>query len=1132
MRIKRLEIYGFKSFPQRVILPFPPGISAIVGPNGSGKSNIVDALRWILGEQSPRLLRVREMTDLIFAGENGRRPEFAEVRLVLENEEGKGSGEWASQPEISITRRLYRDGESEFFINNRPCRLKDIIYLFLDTGVHARGYGIIDQGQVGQFVEQSPKERRRFLEELAGIARYKLKREETERQITRSRENLTRVKDILGEVERRLEELSSQAEKARTFLRLQEEIRDLELTRLNRLFLEAKARREETLEKVSRLREKVAALREEEKRLLPEKEEKQARLELLRPELQALEAALQEAEENLKKKEGALSELLREEVRVARELAQLEGQLSAQAERLKGVRQRLEEISRERKGAEEDIRRHTEELSRHREANQLLFEKKKEIEEELRRLKEEFLALKHAEEAIKREEERRRKEFKNQEDQQSCLIQEREILRRRLQELERKKKKLIEEKNHLLQEQKRREKEVLNLSAQLEEKERLFETLREETSLLRLKARELAEEVRWLRSLLSKSRSEAARVLKEAGLEFQLLFEAVQLEEEEEKLAEKAFPALLEAFWLPEPEVRKEALSLLQHKKLSALIFCGSDPSGFLRRRMLGLKWQEDLPPEPVGPVVTPQGLFLEADGLLHVPGEAAPALLSHRRELNTKERAWQKTRESLASREEDLKRLEAEIRLWRQKKEEYLKRTKGITIRVQKIEERLRSLSLEEEKLRQKSDLLREKEEELLRKRRETEEELRDLERELMVLRERKSRLEPRLKHLEDELRVREKEIKAALAKVRALELAVSAVKERLKQALKEQERLLKEESRLTRELERKRQDLQLIREERNQLREKLTCLRTELEEAKEEVSKRARELEASRQRYQRLEKEWQALLSQSEEIAVELARQQRRLHRLEVDLAELDLTLRHLGEQALERFSQELPLKQEPVQGPLAEIEDQLERKKKELGDFGPVNLAAIEELKKTQERRHFLLEQKTDLEKALADLEAAVQQINRTCRERLTQALKTANEKLTLVFPLLFPGGQAELRFTDSSDPLEAGLDLWVRLPGKPIRHLAMLSGGEKALTALAVLCAFYLVKPGPFCVLDEVDAPLDEANTERFNHLLEELVKHAQIILVTHNKRVMEVAHALFGVTMEEKGVSKIVSVRLT
>ena len=195
------------------------------------------------------------------------------------------------------------------------------------------------------------------------------------------------------------------------------------------------------------------------------------------------------------------------------------------------------------------------------------------------------------------------------------------------------------------------------------------------------------------------------------------------------------------------------------------------------------------------------------------------------------------------------------------------------------------------------------------------------------------------------------------------------------------------------------------------------------------------------------------------------------------------------------------------------------------------GAVNLAAIEELEKAEERHRFLLEQKADLERALADLEEAVKQINRTCRKRLRDTLEAANAKLALVFPLLFPGGQAELRFTDTEDPLSAGLDLALKLPGKPIRYLSMLSGGEKALAALGVLCAFYLVKSGPFCVLDEVDAPLDEANTERFTRLLEELNKHAQIILVTHNKRVMEIADALFGITMEEKGISKVVSVKL-
>ncbi len=1132
MRIKRLEIYGFKSFPQRVVLPFPPGISAIVGPNGSGKSNIIDALRWILGEQNPRLLRVREMTDLIFAGENGRRPEFAEVCLVLEKEPEEGPKEWASLAEISVVRRLYRDGESEFFINNRPCRLKDIVYLFLDTGAHARGYGIIDQGQVGQFVEQSPKERRRFLEELAGIARYKLKREETERQINRSRENLTRVKDILVEVEARLAELEKQAEKARAFLKLQEEIRDLELARLHLLFLETDEKLKGLETKISRLRERISVLQEEKARLLPERDEKLAKLELLRLKIERYEASLRQKEEELEEKEKTLRELLQKEAHLAKEVAQLKGQLSSQTERVKTLRWRLKEVQEEKRRAELEIKEKEAEIHRLREANRGLLEKKKRLEEELKELRERVFTLKHTEAIQKKEEVRFKEEERRTKEELERLARERKALKERREGLHQEREKLEREKARLLEEKSSLKQEKTALLDLLEEKEKEWEKVREEVSLLRLKLRGLNEEIRWLKAFLAERRSEAAKILQQAGIKAPFLFEVVQLEPKEEKIVEQAFPPLLEALWLPEREKRDRALTLLKQKKISALIFSGEDPSQFLRKRISGIEWSEELPAEPSGPVVTPQGLFFEGDGLWHVRGEDSSALLTRRRELVSKEEDLARYERELSSREEQKKALRKEIDRLRGQKEELYRRQKELENRLNRLEEKRKRLLLEEEKLQQREGLLREQEEERKKGLEELRAQLARLEKELLRLKEQKEKYLPRLGRLEDELRLREKEIKAALAKVRALELSVSAARERLKQATKEEERLLKEEGRLVKELERKRENEILWQEDLKRLREERSSWQRDLEEKKKEILSLREKLAALKREGQKLEEELGALNKRLEEISGELNRSEKRLHRLEVDQAELDLTRKHLREQAQERFSEDLPLAQEPLKAPLGEIETRLRAQKARLKDFGAVNLAAIEELEKTKERKQFLLEQKADLEKAISDLEAAVRQINRTCRERLREALGAANEKLALVFPLLFPGGQAELRFTESDDPLEAGLDLLVRLPGKPIRHLAMLSGGEKALTALAVLCAFYLVKPGPFCVLDEVDAPLDEANTERFNQLLEELVKHAQIILVTHNKRVMEVAHALFGVTMEEKGVSKIVSVRLT
>ena len=1133
MRIKRLEIFGFKSFPQRVSFPFPPGISAIVGPNGSGKSNVIDALRWILGEQNPRLLRVREMSDLIFAGVNGRGPEFAEVRLILENQ-GRAPKKFENFSEISVARRLYRDGESEFFINNRACRLKDIVYLFLDTGVHARGYGIIDQGQVGQFLDQPPKERRRFLEELAGVARYKLKREETERQITRTRENLIRIKDILAEVENHLTQLRQQAEETKAYLALQGELQALERLRLHLLYLRYHQQRREIRARLEELRKNLEALERQKHHLEPQRQEKQAQIELLREKISEKEVLWQRQRQKSETLKREVEDLLRKEAQWAQRLAQLQGQGAEKKERLQAIRTRLKEIQAEKEKAKLKVSASEAALKEKKEQNRGLFQRKEELEKELQAQRERLLELKH--ELQNLEAERKRLEKKKHEIRKEAqeLTQARKKLKERKESLLREEKVLTSQKEELEKAWQTRAKQRETLKRTLEKKQEQFEKLREEVSLLRLRERELREETNWLQRFLKERQSPAAKVLQKKKISATPLFETVKLSLEEEKKAEQAFPELLEALCLPPQEVER-ALQILLQEKLSALLFGGRAPEEFLRKRLAQVEFTEEAllstPSQPSKILLTPEGVILEPDGLLRVRGEKGEGLLQKRRALEEKTSQLKGLLEELKAKERLLKAQKEAVDKARQDlrvREEGLEQDKK---KLKELEKRLERILLEQENLEAREAFLEERSKALQRKEKELKMAWEELEQKGQEIGRMKTVHHNRLRAVEEEHHLLQKEIKAALAKVRALELEASAHKERMKQAQREEERLLKEEARLSKEIERLRREMEQQNQKLSEIKKRLSEQREALTALQNEVSLLQETLKELREEEHQLEKKWRDLEEEWNLLSQELSKKEKRLNKLEIDLAEVELRLRHVQEQAQEHFSTTLPLKDPPPPAPIKDLEGKIQELKIKLKGFGAVNLAAIEELEKAEERHRFLLEQKADLERALADLEEAVKQINRTCRERLRDTLEAANAKLALVFPLLFPGGQAELRFTDTEDPLSAGLDLALKLPGKPIRYLSMLSGGEKALAALGVLCAFYLVKPGPFCILDEVDAPLDEANTERFTRLLEELNKHAQIILVTHNKRVMEIADALFGITMEEKGISKVVSVKL-
>ncbi len=1136
MRIKRLEIYGFKSFPYKVVLPFPPGISAIVGPNGAGKSNVLDALRWVLGEQNPRRLRVREMADVIFAGENGRGPNFAEVRLVLDNEDRSAPKELRDLPEIVITRRLYRQGESEYLLNNRPCRLKDIVYLFLDTGAHPRAYGLIDQGQVGQFVEQSPKERRAFLEELAGVARYKMRREETTRQLARTKENLVRLKDILVEVEAREAELEQQAQEARNYLALQEKWRKTEIERLALLYTQAKTRSQRQNQALAQERHRLEELQAREAQIVPEFEELAAKVELLRQEMLSLEGRLAQAEEGASTRRREVEALLRREGELARQRERLEAEAGHRQERLESVRKRLAEL----KAEEEEVHGRLEQL----EAN---LHRVKEIAKEFSRKRRE---LETRREEVQRHLNQCQREIDRLKERLAALGREKEKLLKRQQETEKALRTIREQREALSARQESLAKELDKLkqglgqiSAALEARRKDLgqvqgdlERLREERQALALRLKELHHEKGLiLRFLEREALPEAVKRLKAQGFSVRTLAEEVSLPREKERLAEWVLGDLLSAVLARD---KKEALALasfLKEKDLSGdVLWLKLSAQEFVEKHLAPVKEAQDLSQalDLDAHVFTSDGFAVTKEGLIsYRPVRKEPGVLQRRRRLEDlrQEEASLKAEETrLSTLEKELRaresKLKGEIKGLQDKLAQEKKALSACERRLAEGEYKFKGLTEKEAFYREQGTRLGQERASLQVKQEKLQKERQDLEQKAQDLAQ-------NLEALEAELAQLRREQRGSFEQERALELELSSLRERLRARRKERERLLREEAQQAREKERLKGKLAALTTELAELRAKLKTRREELETFEEKTKELRRDYEKVRAELQDLEGRFEALRKERETLRREIDRLKDKVHRKEVDLAEIELTLAHLKDQAQETFSVDLE-GLEPPKASLKELEARREELKRRLRAFQAVNLAAIEELDKVRERRRFLLEQREDLEKAISDLEQAVRRINQTCRERLREALKAANEKLSRIFPLLFPGGRAELKFVASDDPLEAGLDLEVKLPGKPIRHLAMLSGGEKALTALAVLCAFYLVKPGPFCVLDEVDAPLDEANTERFLDLLREIARYAQVILVTHNRRVMEAAEVLFGVTMEEKGVSKVVSVRLT
>ncbi len=1136
MRIKRLEIYGFKSFPHKVVLPFPPGISAIVGPNGSGKSNVLDALRWVLGEQNPRRLRVREMADVLFAGGNGRAPAFAEVRLVLDNEDGKAPKGLKDLPEIAITRRLYRQGDSEYLLNNRPCRLKDIVYLFLDTGAHPRAYGLIDQGQVGQFVEYSPKERRVFLEELAGMARYKLRREETNRQLQRSRDNLVRLKDILVEVERREAELEHQAEEARAYLSLQEELRQVEIQRWALALKDLQGQKRQVEKAISRDKERFEALLARQRQISPEFEEVAAHLELLRQEVSSLEESLSRIQADLRKRRRQLEDLLHRQAELERRRERWEADLLHRKERLEALHNRLRELRDDRQKRQGRLGALEEELAQIKDKIQAHSQKRRLLETQLKQCQQELIKI--------------RQELGRFRERLNSLEQEKEKIIQRQRETDKALALVHRQRQDLLLRREEGEKELKAQETQQVKIENSLKAVREELSRLKGDISEVQEERRFIKFRLKEVRHEAAflehfleteavpeavKRIKEAGYPCKTLAQELSLPPQEEQLAEWVLgDELLAVLAEDKTEVLKLA-TLLKEQDLGGHILWVKGPlPDWVKRRLHEAKVVEDLEQALRADfwAFTPDGFSVCPDGLVsYRPRRKEPGILQRQRRL----KELQEEIKNLEERDKDLLAKEQRLKelLFKIQKEEKDLAAKLVGLKKQLEEKRrlISDLELKITHLEEKQSFYQTEQQRLGQERAEITVRKETIQKKIDDLVGREQELQAQEEQLSQELSSLRRHQHHIFEAERRLELELSGLREAIRRAKAEEERVLKEQVREQKAREQIQGRLTELGNEINELLAQLQSVRAVLQDTERQAEAIEATYKDKKAKFKEFELKNRALTKEREELRLEIDKLKERLHRKEIDLTEIELKISHLLGRAEEAYGVNLEDIEVTSKSP-KDLDSRRGELKEALRRYQAVNLAAIEELEKVRERREFLLSQRSDLEKAIVDLEQAVKRINKTCRERLREALVQANTKLAEIFPLLFPGGRAELKFVGSEDPLEAGLDLEIKLPGKPIRHLAMLSGGEKALTALAVLCAFYLVKPGPFCVLDEVDAPLDEANTERFLGLLKEMAKHAQIILVTHNRRVMEAAEALFGLTMEEKGVSKVVSVRLT
>ncbi len=1166
MKIRRLEIVGFKSFVERTVFSFDAGITAILGPNGCGKSNVVDAVRWVMGEQSASNLRGQSMGDVIFAGSDSRRAHgMAEVTLIFDN-----SGTLEHPPvthplvreyaEIMVTRRLYRSGESEYLLNKTQCRLKDITELFLDTGVGARAYSIIEQGKVASVLQARPEERRMLIEEAAGISKYKMRRTAALRKIEAAQNNLQRVDDIVSEVGERLTGLERQAQEAREFRDIRQQLRELDIGL--------------GIKRLQELQKRNISLQQTQ-------EECQTRLQQCETEVHQNALALERCNIARDDAETAMAQQKKQMFAWRNDLQECENSSAL-------ARQQRENHTRQKQEANAEIELINAQLLEDQQRLTVLQQQRdararavKEMESTAAHTRQKLNTVIATEQELRHEADRERASLR-------ALDLTREGVRKKLQEIQREQAVLEERKSRFSQESTRA---AGALKQALEEKKKSQEhlsactaqtqTARDEVQQcqedLRQKQRELKrvrhkrEEV-WQEFQQDKLRLESLRELVESRADVDTPVQKVLQDVE----LGPSFAGIMADVLKVKPEHEAAAVAILG-EHLEALRFtAGADVAAALKalRTRPGLhvcqleasgqihSWDGGVPlaqfvevparlqgvldgvylVDDITPSLTqtlPRGVVLvtAAGDLLTWQGKvvlgrkdhSSTALLQNRRRISELEQRVGVHHKVVA--EEDAKLKECSDQ---HTKAEAVSAQQHLECERLHLHEQEAQRNLE--RCKQQSDALEGEYQKQQLQQQQSAQRLDSLQQELTPLEERE-------RTLAEEIGITQQRVAETEQKWEQARIAVqhqqqhSAEQLSANAAAGEQfKSLCNEVKHAQRDITRQRERLGLLRRRQQELSTdivalvqqeeglatRIDVLLQKLRVSKKSVSQAQQELD------QRSEKLHQA---QQRERELRAAQYQAR-QKFDSNTLELEHSTQEIARQ-LEWLEQTYAIKPEEHaahQKPLPEdAHARLKRLQRRIEGFGEVNLLAVEEYDALSARHTFLLEQQEDLLLSIADLRKAIAQINRKSRNRFKETFAQVNEQFMQVFPRLFSGGNARLILTEPEDLLTTGIDIEARPPGKKLQNINLLSGGEKALTAVALIFAIFQIKPSPFCILDEVDAPLDHANIGRFNAMVKEMASTSQFVLITHNTRTMEIADTLYGVTMEELGVSRLVSV---
>lgn len=1179
MYLKRIEMQGFKSFADKTVLEFKPGITTVIGPNGSGKSNISDAIRWVLGEQSMKSLRGAKSEDIIFAGTQARKSlGFAEVSIVIDNNDNKLPIEYS---EVTVTRKIYRSGETGYFINKVPCRLKDILELFMDTGIGKDGYSIIGQGKIDEILSNKSEDRRHIFEEAAGIVKYRTRKQESEKKLEQTKLNLLRINDILAEIEANIEPLKLQSDKAKQFLDLREELKSIEVG----LFIYNINTYKEKLEQLVKDEDIIASQKEAEDSKM---EALQASKEELRQVVDDITAQIENMQ-NIGFESSNKIEKINSEIGISNERIQNN---SANKQRLEAeileVKNRIEELKEEQKQKlekktnltsnkekfeKELAEKETElaELSKKLSAKELEIEGKKQIVQDNIDKKYELAAEINTQDVNYENLEKRKKQLKNEID---SVISELDSTRygkneisKGFYDIESKRniavenlEKSVQAKEQNMQKLKQYEEEISKLTYTQRMKQArhqfLIETEKEKEgynktvkSLLVAcdKDSSLNKGIHGVLAKLISVEKEYETAI-EMCLGQSLQNVVTSTEQDAKKMIEYLRTnSLGRASFLPIASVQGKKLDKLTKMDgvigiASDLVKCKKEYEQIILSLLGRTVVVEDMDTAIALAkkdkysfrIVTLKGDIISSSGSISGGSVQTKTvnILGRSREIEDLEKELKKLEKQIADKTaekeeyassigdsiEETAKLEKELQeieiVYATEKQKMVAVEENIT----RLENRLAKLKEEvtqTEKQKEENRLLKEQKEAEIQELTQQIEELNK------VIEEFALNNKDNQKYIDD-LNFDITNLKISVTSFDESESSIEEMVERISQDIKNNEQ----------SIENKNQNILAITEENTKLEQTITEYNNQIEQIKQEVTNSGTKVEELKQ--ERIAKN-EKLVNTENEIQSQFST----LESLKEQIIKLDVKKTKL-EQDLQQVVESLwneyeltPNSTEEYQKPnnVATAQKQVNSLRNKIKDLGSINIDSIEEYKKTKERYDFMSEQRLDLENTASKLRKIIGDMTTTMQNQFKEKFELINKNFNEVFTELFNGGKAELILENEENILECGIDIRVQPPGKKLQNMMLLSGGEKAFTAIALLFAILKINPAPFCILDEIEAALDDVNVYRFAEYLKKFCKQTQFLVITHRKGTMEAGDSVYGVTMEENGISKLLSIKL-